>query len=96
MNPFIASSYSRYKELYQKHLAEINGIKFTIREIDIIACIIHNRGDKKIATVCNIAVTTVSTHARNIMTKLGSHSKDQIIDFVEKAGAFKALGEHYR
>lgn len=96
MNPFITSSYNQYKELYQKHFAEINGIKFTIREIDIIACIIHNRGEKKIASICNIAVTTVSTHARNIMTKLGSHSKDQIIDFIEKAGFFSAFQEHYR
>lgn len=33
--------------LYENHLTVIKGINFTLREIDIIACILHNRGEKK-------------------------------------------------
>lgn len=36
------------EELYKFYLYEINDIKFTVREIDIISCVVHNRGNKKI------------------------------------------------
>ena len=35
------------EEVYNEHLQNIAGIKFTFREVDIIACILHNRGEKK-------------------------------------------------
>ncbi len=94
MNSFI-TSYNEHERLYKSYLASINGIKLTFREVDIIACIVHNRGEKKIARICGIASSTVSTHTRNIMAKLECHSKDQIIDFVEKAVISKILREYY-
>lgn len=44
-------SLDKKKELYGSYLREIGGIKFTFREIDVISCIIHNRGGKKIASL---------------------------------------------
>ena len=94
MQPFI-TPYNRHETLYKSYLTSINGVKFTFREIDIIACIMHNRGEKKIAVICGISPTTVSTHVHNIMVKLGCNSKDQIIDFIEKARVSKILREYY-
>ena len=36
------------ENLFLNHLKQIGDMNFTLREIDIIACIINNRGDKKI------------------------------------------------
>ena len=87
--------YNYHEQLYKKYLTTIKGVQFTFREIDIIACILNNRGEKKIALICGISPTTVSTHARNIMTKLGCNSKDQIIDFIEQSGLLKIFKEYY-
>lgn len=43
--PFI-TTYNKREELY-KSLAIIKNTKFTLREIDIIVCIVHSRGEKK-------------------------------------------------
>lgn len=89
------SGYSSLKELYEADLYEINDLKFTFREIDIIACVIHNRGDKKIASILSISPRTVNAHVYNIMGKLSCHSKDQIIDFIEKAGMHIPMRSYY-
>ncbi len=89
------SYYNYHEELFKKYLTTIHGIKFTFREIDIISCILNNRGEKKIAIICRISPTTVSTHCRNIMVKLTCNSKDQIIDFIEKSGLLKIFKEYY-
>ncbi len=89
------SYYNYHEELFKKYLTTIQGVKFTFREIDIIACILNNRGEKKIAIICGISPTTVSTHSRNIMIKIACNSKDQIIDFIEKSGTLKIFKEYY-
>ena len=84
------------EEVYNKQLHEIADIKFTRREIDVIACILHNRGEKKIATLLqDISYRTVGAHARNIMNKLGCNSKDFIIDFIEKSGKLQDVRQYY-
>ena len=89
------TSYNRHEQLYENHLKVIKNIKFTFREIDIISCIIHNRGEKKIALLLSVAPRTISTHVRNIMNKLGCNSKDQIIDFIESSGMSSIIREYY-
>ncbi len=81
---------SEYEELQS-----IKDKNFTIREIDIIACLIHNRGEKKIADLLSISPRTVSAHVRNIMQKLTCNSREGIIDFVEKSGKLNLLKNHY-
>ncbi|MFK8040590.1 MAG: helix-turn-helix transcriptional regulator [Rickettsiaceae bacterium] len=81
---------SEYKELQS-----VKDKNFTIREIDIIACLIHNRGEKKIAALLSISPRTVSAHVRNIMQKLACNSREGIIDFVEKSGKLNLLKNHY-
>ena len=83
------------KELYNLHLRQVREVLFTNREIDVIACILHNRGEKKIASLLSISPRTVSTHAHNIMLKLGKSSREGIIDFVETSGKLSFLREYY-
>ncbi len=78
-----------------EHLSIINGINFTHREIDVVACLINVRGTSKIASLLSIAPRTVITHVRNIMLKLECNSRERIIDFIEKAGKTCFLRKHY-
>ncbi|PCJ27361.1 MAG: hypothetical protein COA94_04165, partial [Rickettsiales bacterium] len=86
---------SKKEELYNEHLQEISGANFTFRELDIIACIIHNRGEKKIASLLSISYRTVGSHVRNIMSKLGYNSREYIIDAVEKSGKLQYVRQYY-
>lgn len=82
-------------EIYFQNLKTINGINFTPREIDIIACLLNARGASRIASFLSIAPRTVVTHIRNIMLKLGCSSRENIIDFIEKYHHICSLREHY-
>lgn len=83
-------------ELYSNYLHEISGSQFTLREIDIISCVLRNRGEKKIADILDISPRTVGTHIRNIMGKFGaSNSRDYIIDSIEKSGKLQYVDQYY-
>lgn len=73
----------------------IGGITFTLREIDIISCILNVRSAKKIAEILLIAPRTVETHTQNILLKIKGHSQEAIIDFIERAPEFKFIKNHY-
>ncbi len=62
--------FERYKVL--ESLRIISGIKFSIREIDVLACIVSGRSSKLIASLLSISVATVSSHIRNIAKKIGN------------------------
>jgi DNA-binding CsgD family transcriptional regulator len=84
------------ESIYQSHLKSLGEFRFTLREMDILAAILHNRGEKKIAGLLCISPETVSSHVHNIMLKIGSHSKDGIIDFIEKTGKVTYLKHYYQ
>jgi DNA-binding CsgD family transcriptional regulator len=90
-----AANYNGLEKIYEANLTTIKNLKFTLRETDVLACIIHNRGEKKIAVLLSISPKTVSTHVYNIMSKTGCNSKDQIIDFIETSDKLIALREYY-
>lgn len=73
----------------------ISGIKFTPREIDILACIIGRRTAKKVALSLHISPKTVENHIRNIMQKLECNSREGIIDFIERAQEASLLKQRY-
>ncbi|MBY0293270.1 MAG: tetratricopeptide repeat protein [Alphaproteobacteria bacterium] len=81
--------------LYSEHLKTINGISFTHREIDVIACLLNARGTSKIASFLSIAPRTVVTHIRNIMLKVECNSRESIIDFVERSHKLFTLRKYY-
>lgn len=89
------TSFNSLEKLYELHLNSIKNLAFTFREIDIIACVMHNRGEKKIASLLLLSPRTVSSHVYNIMGKLGYGTKDQIIDFVETSDKINIIKEYY-
>jgi len=80
---------------YDLHLETINGVDFTHREIDIIACILSGKTAKKVALFLSISHKTVENHIRNIMIKLGCRAQENIIDFIEKYNKFNLIKNHY-
>lgn len=90
-----ASGFDDLEKIYNQQLATINNMKFTLREIDVLACIMHSRGEKKIAALLSISPRTISAHVYNIMGKISCNSKDQIIDFVENSHKVSILREYY-
>lgn len=80
---------------YTEHLAVINGVNFTPREIDVIACILNARRTSQIASILLISRRTVTTHFRNIMQKLGCSSQEVIINFIERSHKLPIFREYY-
>ncbi|AIK96338.1 tetratricopeptide repeat protein [Candidatus Odyssella acanthamoebae] len=80
---------------YIKQLYTINGIKFSQREIDIIACLLNGRAPKGIASFLSISPRTIETHIRSIMLKSDCHSREGIINFIEKTPQISLLRKHY-
>jgi len=80
---------------YYNHIKTINSVKFTPREIDVIACLLSGKGSKTIAYFLSIEEKTVETHKYNVMRKLDCNSKEGIIEFIERSDRFSALKQHY-
>lgn len=73
----------------------INGVNFTPREIDVLACIIGGRSAKKIAASLSLSPRTVENYTRNIMLKIECNSRENILDFLEKSDKISLLRKHY-
>ncbi|OJW47106.1 MAG: hypothetical protein BGO67_10375 [Alphaproteobacteria bacterium 41-28] len=83
------------EDIYTKHLGSINDVKFTPREIDVMACLLSARRTSQIASMLSIAPRTVTTHFRNIMLRLDCNSQEGIINFVERSHKLSILREYY-
>lgn len=81
--------------MYQKIDNQIHGIIFTMREIDIIACIMNIHGRKKIADILDISPRTVEVHIKNILVKIDGSSQDAIKDFVGRSDKLALIQQHY-
>jgi DNA-binding CsgD family transcriptional regulator len=89
------NDFSLLQNLYTDHLAHIEGIHFTSREIDVMACLLKARGTSKISSLLEISSHTVITHVRNIMAKLGCSSRERIVDFIEKSDKYLFFKMYY-
>lgn len=67
---------------------------FTARELDLLACLLSGQSSKKIAALLSITPKTVDAHIHNIMQKLDFHSREQIVEFIEKSPYFDSLKQH--
>lgn len=82
-------------ELYNQYLHTVSNINLTIREVDVIACLIKNKGDKKIADLLSISYRTVNTHVSNISKKFRCNSRGDIIDLIEQSGKLRYIHQYY-
>lgn len=83
------------QNIFLKYLETINNIKFTRREIDIIAYVLNGRSTKSISSFLLLSPKTVETHLRNVMLKLGCNARDGIINFIEKSNKYSLIKEYY-
>ena len=56
------------------------------RESEVLVCLARGNSQKSIAEKLYISVDTVKTHTNSIYRKLGVHSKQELIDYVNKRG----------
>lgn len=81
---------------YSKYLSNINGVEFTKREIDVIACLSSAKKTKKIASLLSIkSPKTVEAHIYNIRLKINCNSQEGIIDFIEASDKFSFIRKYY-
>jgi len=82
-------------QIYEAHLKTINRIRFSRREIDIIAFLVNGRAVTAIAAFFSISPKTVSNHILNVMHKLDYNSRDKIIDFIQKSSSYAWIRKYY-
>ncbi|HCC24354.1 MAG TPA: hypothetical protein DEP85_02425, partial [Holosporales bacterium] len=82
-------------DIYASCLKTINGIEFTPREVDIIACLLNGRSAKTMPSFLSISPKTVTTHINNIRRKAGCSSGEGIIDFIESSDKYSLIKHHY-
>jgi two-component system, NarL family, nitrate/nitrite response regulator NarL len=80
---FSAAVIKQY-ESYQKIKKENIGINLTIRELQIIECIIKHYSNKQIADELFISERTVETHRKNIYRKTNTKGEASLIQFVKE------------
>ncbi len=83
------------QDIYAEHLTFINGVYFTRREVEVMACLLSARRTSKIASFLSISPKTVVNHIRNIMLKVECNSREDIIDFLERSYKTPLLRKHY-
>ena len=83
-------------ELYNKYLKHINEVGLSIRQSEVISCLVHNRNYAKIAELLNISsVRTVQSHVRDIRNKFNNVSVEKIIDIVDSSGKREFVTQYY-
>jgi DNA-binding NarL/FixJ family response regulator len=62
----------------------------TTREMEVLHCLASGKSGDRIATELNIAPFTVRTHIRNLMSKLGAHTRLEAVSFALTHGLIQA------
>lgn len=82
-------------EIYSKYLATINNVSLTIREVEVLSCLVNGRNTKGIANFLSIAPKTVASHIYNAGNKFGCDT-DAMIDLLAKSNQIPLLKEYYQ
>lgn len=72
---------SRFKRQCE-HLAQRSGV--SERELEVLALVAKGRSAGRIAEDLNVSLATVNSHIHHIYQKLGIHSRQELIDLIEK------------
>jgi DNA-binding NarL/FixJ family response regulator len=65
---------------------ELEAVRLTLRERQVIDLIAEGLANKQIATRLHIAVHTVKSHVHNVLEKLALHSRLEVAAFSRKEG----------
>ena len=66
--------------------AAVAGEAFTQRELDVLSLLAHRLTNKEIAAELGISETTVKTHVRNILSKLGVSTRAEAARYAREQG----------
>ena len=66
--------------------AAVAGEAFTQREMDVLSLLAHRLTNKEIAAELGISETTVKTHVRNILSKLGVSTRAEAARYAREQG----------
>lgn len=81
------------QEFYSAYLQAINNVRFTRRQVDVIACLLKGRDKaKEIGSFLSISEHTIRTHLQKIRERIKGRS---LIDFVESSAQEGLLKKHY-
>ncbi|CAO4840242.1 MAG: hypothetical protein CNLJKLNK_00709 [Holosporales bacterium] len=69
--------------------------KVTLREIDVLSCLMSGKSTKTSAYFLNIEPKTFETHVANLRNKFDFSSKDRLIEYFEKGGYRSVILQHY-
>lgn len=83
-------------DLYNQHLKHIQGIAFTRRQIDVLACLASGWTIKATASRLAISPSTVESHLEMMGQKLGSGSRQHLLTFIETSGKETVLRTYYQ
>ena len=84
-----------HKIKLEMNFIQIKGVKFTEREADIIACIMHLKGSKKIGQILNISPRTIEGHIQNILHKIGVNSQENVKEKIEESSEIHFVKRRY-
>ncbi|PCJ22577.1 MAG: hypothetical protein COA94_08985 [Rickettsiales bacterium] len=91
----MGKKYTKF-EFYDQKLSHINDIRFTYREMDVLACLVNKLEEEEISLLLSIASQTIKTYIRNIRIKIGNNSRISILRFVEKSQYLLLIIEYYK
>lgn len=79
-------------EVAQKMADSLSRDGLTGREIEVLRLLTSGCCNKTIASNLNIAVGTVKSHVKGIMTKLGARSRTQVVSLASQRGLIDEFG----
>lgn len=85
-----------YTRCYEEKLKEIDGVKFTPRELAVIAYLMNGMTSKETASFLDISIKTVDTFKRNIRNKAGLPSSSAVRGFIERSGKDDIFRDFYK
>ena len=62
------------------------GPKLSEREVQVLACVAQGHSNSKIGALLGIAVETVKTHLKNLLSKLGASNRTEAVMIAVKRG----------
>jgi tetratricopeptide (TPR) repeat protein len=82
------------QEIYDQHLEVINHVRFTKREMDVIACLLNNQ---VVNYYLRISEKTVASHLSSIKNKLNvkSNPRSAIIKFINSSNKLLFVKQYY-
>lgn len=79
---------------YLDKIGTLNNIDLTLREVDIIACVLSGHIEKTMSSLLNIKESTYGRYYANLKKKLAIETKENLISLIETATSIVMYKKH--